>query len=66
MSRVLSPKPAKGIERKIGCGYTHADLIQAMCTFVGLEKKMQSSKETEITGMEDQNLCCGWEIPPTD
>ena len=27
------------------------------CTSVGLEKKMQSSKETEITGMEDQNLC---------
>jgi hypothetical protein len=24
---------------------------------MGLEKKMQSSKETEITGMEDQNLC---------
>jgi hypothetical protein len=36
-----------------------ADLIQAACTSVGLEKKkkLQSNKETEMTGMEDQNLC---------
>jgi hypothetical protein len=34
-----------------------ADLIQVVCTSVGLGEKIQSSKEMEITGIEDQNLC---------
>jgi hypothetical protein len=29
------------------------DLMQVACTSVGLEKKLQSSKETEIASMED-------------